>query len=104
MIEDVLFLLTTKKEQDELGRFFSKKEKRQVLCKVRSVSFSEFFNAGRNGLNPALEFLVFSGDYNGEQEAEYRGQVYSVYRTYKNGDYTELYVQREGGKYGQAKS
>ena len=70
--------------------------KLDVFCQVRSISQTEFFEAGRNGLNPSFVFTVFAADYNNETLIEYEGLTYSVYRTYINGDYIELYVERKG--------
>ena len=65
---------------------------------VSSVIRAEFFDAGRNGLNPEYVFTMFFGDYNGERIVEYNGKRYAVYRTYHaRTDIIELYVQREGG-------
>lgn len=94
-----------------------KETKTQVFAKVQSVSRTEFFSGGRNGLNPEFRFDIFAGDYNGETIVEYNGNRYGVYRTYKpdpeyyNGfhsphnigcDYIELYVERKGGTNGAA--
>ena len=76
-------------------------KKNEVFCQVRSISQTEFFEAGRNGLNPSFVFTVFAGDYNGESLIEYEKLTYSVYRTYLNGDYIELYVERKGGTNGK---
>lgn len=59
------------------------------------------FEAGRNGLNPEWRFNVFAGDYQGETVVEYHGATYSIYRTYENDDYIELYVERKGGTDGK---
>lgn len=71
---------------------------REVYCNVESVSQSEFFEGGRNGLNPAYKFVMFSFDYQGERTLEYNGLRYGIYRTYlkKNGQ-IELYAERKGG-------
>ena len=75
--------------------------KNEVFCECHSITRNEFFEAGRNGLNPQFEFTVFAGDYNGETVCEYRGQTYAIYRTYKtDDDYIELYVERKGGTNG----
>lgn len=74
---------------------------REVFAQVRSVTRAEFFDGGRSGLNPELQFTMFAGDYNGELIVEYNGNRYSVYRTYiADGDYLELYVERKGGTNG----
>ena len=75
---------------------------REVMCRRNSVTRNEFFEGGRNGLNPEMVFTVFVGDYEGERKCEYEGNRYAIYRTYEtDGDYIELYVQREGGTNGQ---
>lgn len=74
----------------------------EVLCECHEISRNEFFEAGRNGLNPQFMFTVFAGDYNGQSECFYNGLRYSIYRTYKaDGDYIELYVERKGGTNGK---
>ena len=76
-------------------------ESRTVMCQVDSVSRNEFFEGGRNGLNPELVFRVFFADYNQESELEYKGDRYAVYRTYRGrGDLVELYAERKGGTNG----
>lgn len=71
---------------------------REVMCQVQSVTRSEFFEGGRNGLNPEFVFLVFFGDYNEETLVEYKNKRYSVYRTYfRKDDRVELYAERKGG-------
>ena len=76
-------------------------EPREVMCQVDSITRAEFFEGGRNGLNPEYTFRMFFGDYQGERLVEYRGNRYGVYRTYRGrGDLIELYVERKGGTNG----
>ena len=71
---------------------------REIYAEKDSVTQTEFFEGGRNGLNPEYKFTVFFADYQGERIVEYNGQRYAVYRTYQpRTDRLELYVQREGG-------
>lgn len=71
--------------------------RRTVMARVGSVSASEFFDAGRNGLRPDYRFTMFLYDYDGEKIVEYLDKRYSVYRTYiGRNDTIELYVQEEG--------
>lgn len=102
-MDDVLFLLAETYIKDDYGVSRpGEPERRQVFCRVRSVTRQEFFEAGRNGLNPSQEFLIFGGDYQGERSLEWRGERFAVYRTYQapGTDYLELYAQREGGTNG----
>lgn len=74
---------------------------REIMCQVQSVTRAEFFDGGRNGLNPELVFKVFFADYDDETLLEYNGKRYAIYRTYlgKN-DQLELYAERKGGTNG----
>ena len=72
-----------------------------VYAGIRSVSASEFFNAGREGLQPEWQFTMFLDDYDGQKIVEYNGRQYEVYRTYYGrSDRVELYVQERGATNG----
>ncbi len=65
---------------------------------VKSVSQSEWFNGGRNGLNPAYQFTMFSHDYEGESVIQYEGTNYAIYRTYiRDDEMIELYTELKKG-------
>lgn len=95
---DVIELVTTTRQQDDYGVWRATDIKRQVFCKVESVSRAEFFEGGRNGLKPEFRMIIFAGDYAGEQTVIYNGVPYAVYRTFlgKN-DNLELYVEKKTG-------
>lgn len=98
---DVIKLLCTAFVADEYGVERKTTTEREVFCQVNSITRQEFFEAGRNGLNPELMFSVFVDDYNGEPLLEYRGKVYAIYRTYLGrNDRLELYAERKGGTNG----
>lgn len=105
-MDDVLTLLASSRTQDSLGVWRETLTEREVFCKVYSVNRTEFYNAGRNGLNPQFRFTVFHGDYAGETLCKYKDESYSVYRTYidPKTDYIELYVERKGGSNGASAS
>ena len=95
---DVINLISESRTQDDYGRWIATKTSKQVLCQVDSITRAEFFEGGRNGLNPEFKFTMFNGDYSGETVVEYQGKTYSVYRTYlRRTDIIELYVERKGG-------
>lgn len=95
-------LLTTAKEQDDYGVWVETITSKDVFAQVDSVTRAEFFEGGRNGLNPEYRMTMFSGDYDGQKMLIYNGNTYSIYRTYmaKN-DTIELYVERKGGSNGK---
>lgn len=99
---DVITLISVSIGEDEFGipRIVTE-EPREVMCQVDSVTRSEFFDAGRNGLNPEFVFRVFFADYEGERIVEYNGKRYGIYRTYHGrDDVVELYAERKGGTNG----
>lgn len=96
-------LVTVTKTQDEYGIWRTSETTKKIFCQVDSVTQSEFFEAGRNGLNPEFRFTVFFGDYSNEPIVIYKGNRYAVYRTYlTRNDRLELYVERKGGTNGES--
>ncbi len=99
---DVIKLISVTRTQDKYGQFVDTETSRQVYCQVGSITQSEFYEGGRNGLNPEYRFTVFFADYEDETIIEYKGKRYAVYRTYlARNDKLELYVERKGGTNGQ---
>lgn len=71
---------------------------RDVFAQVQSVTGSEWFEGGRNGLNPEYRFTLFKYDYDGEQIVRYKNVVYQIYRTYeRRTDEIELYCEKRKG-------
>lgn len=100
MTDDVAFLISEKYTEDEFGVLQPSPitNRQLVYVRVSSVSGSEWFDGGRNGLNPELRFEMFAPDYHGEELIEFHGRQYSIYRTYRGSvDTIELYVQRKKG-------
>lgn len=95
------YLLTPSRTQDAIGQWVTTFTQRQVFGEVGSVSASEFFAAGQNGIKPELRITMFSGDYNGEENVEVNGVQCSVYRTFfAKTDTVELYCERRAGDEG----
>lgn len=95
---DVITLVGYTQTQDAFGVWQSIPTRRDVFCSVDSVTRQEYFEGGRNGLNPEYRITMFFGDYNGEDTILYNGKAYGVYRTYHaKTDVLELYVERKGG-------
>lgn len=102
-MDDVITLLTPQGTQGTDGVWRSGLTPREVFCQISSVTRQEFFQAGRNGLNPQFTATIFAGDYQGESTCVLHGKSYAIYRTYHvpGTDYLELYIQREGGTNGK---
>lgn len=98
---NVIKLIAQSYEKDEYGVSRPTETAREVFCDVSNVTQTEFFEGGRNGLNPEYRFTLFFDDYNDERIVEYEGKRYAVYRTYlARTDVLELYVERKGGTNG----
>lgn len=99
---DVLTLISVSQYQNDFGVWVETRNERQIFCQVDSVTRAEFFDAGRNGLNPQFRFTVFAADYNEEKTCVYKGKAYGIYRTYQpRTDVLELYAERKGGTNGK---
>lgn len=70
----------------------------EIFAQLGSITRAEFYNAGKQGLNPDFVLTTARIDYNGEDEIEVNGVRYGIYRTYPiDQDYIELYCQKKGG-------
>lgn len=97
MIHDVMTLISAELTKDALGVISRTETEREVFCEVSSVSASEWYEASRADLNPEYKFRLFFADYQGEKACRYQGNTYAIYRTYRDGDYMELYAERKVG-------
>ena len=94
----VIYLVSNNKTQNELGIWVDSLTERKVFAEVSSVGQSEWFEGGRNGLNPEYRFRMFAYDYNGESLVKYNGVIYSIYRTYVDrNELIELYAEKREG-------
>lgn len=98
-LDETLTLVSFDYELDEYGVRRDTEHEAEAFCKVNSVTRAEYFQGGRNGLNPELVFTVAAVDYSGEPVCKFDGKQYVIYRTYHipGSDYLELFVERRGG-------
>lgn len=97
-IPDIATLVATVYAIDEYGVRRGTETAKDVYGYYDSVTGSEMFEAGRNGLNPEFRFVMTELDYNGQTILVRNGDRFSVYRTYRPGNGTvELYCERKGG-------
>lgn len=94
----VAYLVSKEWVQDVYGVQQEVCTEHKIYVQVNSVTASEWFEGGRNGLNPSLRFTATRFDYHGEEEIRYNGCYYRIYRTYlARNDMIELYCERRKG-------
>lgn len=91
-------LVTVRYTQDGIKQHVREETARPVYCSVRSATGTEWFNAGRAGMQPSYIFTMFEPDYHGEKTVEFEGRRYGIYRTYRTGnELIELHAEEKGG-------
>lgn len=92
-------LIKTEYAQDSIGEWTETTSKKNVFSYVSSVTMTEFYQAGLQGMKPEFRFLVWISEYDGEETLEYDGKIYTIYRTYIRDDgRIELYVALRKGE------
>lgn len=95
---NVVYLIHETYASDSIGQMIATEVSRQVFCNVSSVTQTEWFNGGQNGLKPEYRVTMFAPDYEGEKLVEFNGVRYGVYRTYlRQDELLELYLERKTG-------
>lgn len=93
-----IYLVSTTYTKDDYGVMIPEETQRLVYTDVKSVTMTEWFEGGRNGLNPEYRFDMFAPDYQGEEILIYNDVYYRVYRTYlQRTDIIELYAEKRKG-------
>ncbi len=97
-IPDTAVLISASFAPDEYGVRRKTETGKTVYGYYDSVTASELFEGGRNGLNPSFRFVMSELDYDAQAVLIRDGERYSVYRTYRPANGTvELYCERKGG-------
>ena len=94
----VAYLVSESFSMNDYGVYERTETERKVFVNVSSVSSQEWFEGGRNGLNPQFRFTMFSHDYEDEKVIKYKDKYYTIYRTYsRKVDEIELYTELKKG-------
>jgi SPP1 family predicted phage head-tail adaptor len=93
-----LTLIGQRIEEDEIGNQIPVETETTILCGLKSVGRSEFYDAAASGLRPELVFVIHAYEYSGERVVKFQGVRYNVIRTYQTGtEEIELTVERVVG-------
>lgn len=79
-----LILLTPKAVRfDEVGnQVEDDPEETAILCKLKSIGRTEFYNATVAGLKPEIIFVIHGYEYDGQKLVKFEGIQYRVIKTY----------------------
>lgn len=97
-LAEKIALVSIAYSQDDLGEWIETRTENEVFARVESISMSEFYQAGMQGLDPDYKLVIWMQEYGGEELVSYNGKTYAVYRTYRRDDgRIELYVSEKKG-------
>lgn len=89
---------TTAQTLDDLGQAIETVTTSKVQVTEKPISSSEFFKAHQEDIQASVLLEMSRFKYNGENEVEYKGKTYEVYRTYPLGiAKIELYLSERKG-------
>lgn len=99
MMEGTAVLISRSYIKDDIGQDVSTESRTEIWVTQKSITRNEWYEAGRNGLNPQIVLETSLVDYSGENLVEYNGERYGVYRTYSppDRDTIELYLEKKAG-------
>lgn len=97
MFNEVIYLLSTKYQTNNVGDQIETIEKSMRFAKIKSVGQSEFYQAQAQGLKPEIKFVLADYlDYDNQEELVYNNFRYKILRTYRT-DRNELEITCYGG-------
>lgn len=77
-----LTLIGQVSSDNAMGDAITSKVETVILCGLKSVGRSEFYQAAVNGLKPEYIFIIHAYEYGGQKVISFEGTKYSVIRTF----------------------
>ncbi|HFU4362842.1 TPA: phage head closure protein [Streptococcus suis] len=68
--------------KDKLKQNITEEDKTVLLCRKKSISRSEFYQANQAGIRPSLVVDIHSFEYDNQELAEFEGKRYRILKTY----------------------
>lgn len=95
MYNDEVQLISIAVSDDSLGNQIETNVPDVVLCKKKSVSQTEFYNAATSGMKPSLSLVVHTYEYSDQRKIVFNGEEFNVIRTYEESfEETELICEK----------
>lgn len=91
MYNEVIYLLSTQNEINEVGDQIEVAKKEMRFAEIKSIGQSEFYQAQAQGLKPEIKFVLPDYlDYDNQEEIIYNNFRYKVLRTFRTGNELEI--------------
>jgi len=90
----VIYLQSVTITEDEIGNQIETVTERMVFANELSVSSSEYYDAGLQGIKPAKRWEIYAAEYQGEDRVRYENTVYRIIRTETRGEKIRLTAER----------
>ncbi len=90
-LDQICYLVEVEIIEDGLKNQIEHRIPRRVFCGELPVYSSEISNAGNIGIKAEKLIAIDFEEYNNEKYLIYNSREYTIYRTYRVGDYIELY-------------
>ena len=98
MYNDVIYLVSKTRTTNEVGDQIENEERVQRLAKVKSIGFSEFYQAQAQGFKPEVKFVLADHlDYDYQEEVIFKNFRYKVLRTFIPENKNEIEIVCYGG-------
>jgi len=92
--DQAIFMISVTYTENDMGDSIKVYTKRLVFAEKKSIRHSEFYQAQSTGLQPELEFVVWTSEYSQEPMIEFDSKEYNIIRTFDRADgRTELTCQ-----------
>lgn len=69
--------------KDKLKQDITEEVKTTLLCRKKSITRSEFYQARQAGMRPSLILNIHSFEYENQEFAEFEGRRYRIEKTYQ---------------------
>ena len=68
--------------KDKLKQNITEEVKTVLLCRKKSITRSEFYQANQAGIRPSLVVGIHNFEYDNQELAEFEGKRYRILKTY----------------------
>lgn len=91
MYDELIYLVSTNKEKNNVGDMIVNEIKVPRFAKLKSIGQSEFYQAQAQGLKPEIKFVISDYlDYDNQEIVIHNNFRYKVLRTFRTGNEIEI--------------